>query len=508
MEASEFAVNVFDIGPLPLACLVISAGFIAARHWKNRNSTAYFCIQLVSFLALTVLLLNAGVVPYRMEVHDAKEPLTILIGSLKIIWWLGAAWLAIGFSGAFVVMSRQPREAKLLQNLLAGLVYVATLLAIFSYVFDWPVKGLLATSGAVAVILGLALQNSLGDVFSAIVLDIERPYRVGDWIILDEALQGEVIETNWRSTHVMTSNRDVAIIPNSIIAKSKLINCSVPTKVHGSSTRIKLDSSCPPAMACQIMNEALLSSALVLQTPKPSVTLQDISAELLDLDLSYSVRDVGVAGQAQSDLIERVARAIAIAGFKFASRLPHSEKGSSEPLPTRDKAQRLLAGIPLFATLLPGEFEALALQMVRREYEAGQVVVRSGTVMQSLCIIGSGVLAGTRMEHAQPVEIGRLASGEYFGENGLLTAEAVNADVTALTRATLFEISRDTVTDLLQRRPGIAQELSETLARRRLSMQSFDQPRDLNVQVGGFADRLAVKIRQLFSESRIAALRD
>ena len=54
------------------------------------------------------------------------------------------------------------------------------------------------------------------------MLNIERPYHVGDWIILDDALEGKVIETNWRATQILTGNQDVAIIPNSVIAKFNL----------------------------------------------------------------------------------------------------------------------------------------------------------------------------------------------------------------------------------------------------------------------------------------------
>jgi small-conductance mechanosensitive channel len=104
-----------------------------------------------------------------------------------------------------VIVERRPREGKLLQDLLAGLIYLAALFAIVSYVFDLPIQGLLATSGVIAIILGLALQSSLGDVFSGIVLSFSRPYRPGDWISIDGGTDGRVIEINWRATHVLTA---------------------------------------------------------------------------------------------------------------------------------------------------------------------------------------------------------------------------------------------------------------------------------------------------------------
>jgi small-conductance mechanosensitive channel len=217
--------------PLFFAAVVTVAGFFAARYWRGRSLLAYFFIQLLVLVTLTGLLLAAGVVPYRPGAAlGASESKRLFVGLLEIIWWLGTAWVGAGFLRAFVVLGRQPRETKLVQDLLAALIYMAAAFAIVADVFDLPVKGLLATSGALAIIIGLALQSSLADVFSGIVLNIERPYHVGDWIVLDGTVQGQVIETNWRATHILTGNQDVAIIPNSVIAKSKLVNCSSPPR--------------------------------------------------------------------------------------------------------------------------------------------------------------------------------------------------------------------------------------------------------------------------------------
>src|SRR6202140_1809226 len=307
--------------PLFLAGVVTVAGFLGARYWQERSSLAYFLVQLLVFVILTSLLLAGGAVPYRPGGAIGGEPRRLFVGALEVIWWLGAAWLTVGFLRAFVVLGQQPRESKLVQDLLAALIYLTATFAIIADVFDLPVKGLLATSGALAIIIGLALQSSLGDVFSGIVLNIERPYRVGDWIILDDTVQGKVIETNWRATHILTGSQDVAIIPNSVIAKSKLVNCSTPTKIHGASIRVKLEPSLTPAAGCILLKEVLLGSTHILRTPEPTVTIKDLSAEMIDFELSFTVLDVGAVDRAQNELFDRVYRAAAAAGAKFSPRL-------------------------------------------------------------------------------------------------------------------------------------------------------------------------------------------
>jgi small-conductance mechanosensitive channel/CRP-like cAMP-binding protein len=499
LSLSSFLATATD--PLFLAGVVIVAGFFGARYWEGRSSLAHFLIQLLVFVILTSLLLAGGVVPYRPGVAIGAEPKRLFVGILEVIWWLGAAWLAVGFLRAFVVLGRQPRESKLAQDLLAALVYLTATFAIVADVFDLPVKGLLATSGALAIIIGLALQSSLGDVFSGIVLNIERPYRLGDWIILDDSLQGKVIETNWRATHILTGNQDVAIIPNSVIAKSKLVNCSTPTKIHGASIRVKLEPSLTPAAGCNLLKEVLLGSTHILRTPEPSVTIKDLSAEMIDFELSYSVADVSAVDQAQNELFDKVYRAAAAAGAKFSPRLAGSAgKTASENKGESAIPERLVAGISLFSTLTAAEKAALASQMRRKDYKPGEVIVSKGTILQALCIVSDGVLVGSAEESGRKIEVIRLAPGDYFGEVGLLTGEPVNGELTALTRVVIYEISKDALFPLLKARPNMAEELSESLASRQLANRTVLHSRGPKEQhEEGLADRVAANIRRLFS---------
>src|SRR5215471_6247658 len=191
-------------------------------------------VRVVFLILLTIILLHADIVPYRPLPSTGSPFRDVVHGALQVAWWLWTAWFLVSVLRAFVIVEHRPREGKLLQDLLATLIYLAAVFAIIAYVFDLPIQGLLATSGVVAIILGLALQNTLGDVFSGLVLSFSRPYRPGDWIRLDGGLEGRVLELNWRATHVLTGRRDLAIVPNSTIAKSKIVNvrspCSSPPR--------------------------------------------------------------------------------------------------------------------------------------------------------------------------------------------------------------------------------------------------------------------------------------
>jgi small-conductance mechanosensitive channel/CRP-like cAMP-binding protein len=458
-------------------------------------------IRLLVFAIVTGLLLAGGVVPYHPGLVRGGEPRHLFVGALEAFWWIGAAWVAVGFLRPFVVLGRQPRERKLIQDLLAAFIYLAAAFAIVADVFDLPVRGLLATSGAVAIIIGLALQSSLGDVFSGIVLNIERPYRSGDWISVDNTVQGTVIETNWRATHIRTLTLDVAIIPNSVIAKSTLVNCSTPNKNHGASIRVKLEPSLTPAAGCNLLKDVLLSSTQILQTPEPSVTIKGLSAEMIDFEMSYSVADVSDVFRAQNELYDRVYRAAAAVGARFSPSLGSWPRNSS--FEEKDRVgvpERLLAGISLFSTLTTQEKAALASQMQRNEYKPGEVIVEVGTILQALFVVSYGVLVGSTEKNGREIEVVRLTSGDYFGESGVLTGRPLNGQVTALTRAIIYKISKDALCPLLKARPAIAEELSETLASLQLANRTvLDHHDDEERHERGLADRVAANIRRLFS---------
>jgi small-conductance mechanosensitive channel/CRP-like cAMP-binding protein len=445
------------------------------------------------------LVLTGGIVPYRPEAMTGGEPTRLFVEALETVWWLSAASVAVGFLRAFVTLGRRPHERKLVQDLAAAVIYLAAILAIAGYVFDLPLKGLLATSGVAAIVLGLALQSSLGDVFSGIMLNIERPYRVGDWIVLDDTAQGRVLETNWRATHILTPKQDVAIIPNSIIAKSKLVNRSTPTQIHESSIRVKIEPSLPPAAGRELLREVLLGSATILRTPEPNVTIWDISAEAIDYELSFSVAETDALDLARNDVFDGVHWAVAAAGAKFSPRLADNQAVPTDNTPLSGP-ECLLSGISLFSTLTTDEKAMLASQMERKEYKPGEVIVKSCAASQALSIVSRGVLVVSTDEGGRRVEISRLTGGTYFGEIGIHSDEALNAEISALTRVVIYEISADALSPFLKARPNMVDELIENLANRRFARRTvLDGDHDEKPHGKRTAEQVAAGIRRLFS---------
>src|SRR6266566_6127183 len=325
----------------------------AASHLLFRKSPMARAFARVGFLILlTIALLYAGIVPYQplqptgVPWHDAAHAV------LRIAWWLWMAWFLVGFLRAFVILERRPREGKLLQDLLAGLIYLAALFAIVSYVFDVPIQGLLATSGVIAIILGLALQSTLGDVFSGIVLSFSRPYRPGDWISVDGGTDGRVIELNWRATYILTARRDLAIVPNSTIAKSKIVNVSSPSGLHGTTVTVQVEARTSPSRCSEILEHAVRNSRLIVATPAPTITIKTINATYTEFEIAFFVEELASTVKAQNELFDFIYRHLAAAGIDLAvpQNGPDHTKEHEGGEKGRAGVERLLELVAIFAT--------------------------------------------------------------------------------------------------------------------------------------------------------------
>jgi small-conductance mechanosensitive channel/CRP-like cAMP-binding protein len=487
----------------PLSPLVIASAFallcgsLAARIALRKHPRWRFVSQAAVFICLSVLLWTNHIVPFQAMTNIAADSARRLaVAGVEIAWWLMGASLLRKMLRAFLELRSKQRDAILAQEVLGALIYLIAVIAILTYVFDLPVKGLLATSGAFAIIVGLALQSSLGDAFSGIVLDLERPYRVGDWIVVDGAVQGVVVETNWRTTHIHTASNDLAIVPNSVIAKSRIINCSQPTQAHTSSVSVRLTRALVLETGTDLMKDVLMGCTRVVHAGEPSVKVKDVTSESIEYELGFSVLDVTLVDEAKADLLQRALYAATVAGANFA---PRSSAAVPCDRPGSAGHHRLLEAIPLFEPLTEDERARLLEKMRRRSYPAGSVVATRGTVMESLVIVSRGVLTAWEGDGSTAVESARWSPGFYFGEMGLLTGEPQSGDVTALTQTVTYEIRKDDLAPILRARPEVADHLGETLALRECARQrSLGQRRAPASQPLTIAARIADTIRQLF----------
>ena len=451
--------------PLVVMLGLLVLGGMATYFLFKRHPIGRAVVRVITLIVLTVALVRADVVPYQPLELTGSPFRDAVHAILKIAWWVLAGWFVVGVMRAVIVFQRSPREAKLVQDLLAGVIYLAALFAIVSYVLDLPIQGLLATSGVVAIILGLALQSTLGDVFSGIVLSFSRPYRPGDWISVEGGTDGRVIEMNWRATSILTARRDLAIVPNSTIAKSKIVNVSSPSGLHGTTVTVQLDAKTPPSRCSEILEHAIRNCRLIVATPAPTITVKAINATYIEFEIAFFVEELASTVKAQNELFDFIYRHLAAADIDLASP-QNGPIADGEVRKSGTGIDRLLELVAIFATFTPEERSVIAAKLKEKSYDEGEILVAPGAVLQSLFIVGNGVLSFTREEIEGDIELLRLGPGDHFGEIGMLTGAGAVAKLSALIPTTVYELAKADLTPILEARPQVAQELCRALARR------------------------------------------
>jgi small-conductance mechanosensitive channel/CRP-like cAMP-binding protein len=465
--------NTVERDPLVVAFGLMILGGVTTHFLLKNYPFVRALVRVIFLILLTVVLVHADIVPYQPLRSTGSPFLDVVHGALKVAWWLWAAWFLVGFLRAFVIVEHRPREGKLLQDLLAGLIYLVAVFAIIAYVFDLPIQGLLATSGAVAIILGLALQSTLGDVFSGIVLSFSRPYRPGDWISVEGGTDGRVIEMNWRATHVLTGRRDLAIVPNSTIAKSKIVNVSSPSGIHGVTITVQLEAETSPSTGTEVLEHAILNCRLIVATPAPTVTVKSINATYTEFEITFFVEELASATRAQNQLFDLIFRHLAAAGIDLAAAQNQPDQTIADQASRKliTGPERLLELVTIFASLTRDERTAIAAKLKPKSYDEGETLVEPGTVLRSLFIVGSGILSFTREESEGEIELMRIGPGDHFGEIGMLTGSPATAKINALIPSTVYELAKDDLSPILEARREVSQELCRALARRQAAGQ-------------------------------------
>jgi small-conductance mechanosensitive channel len=372
-------------------------------------------------------------------------------------WWLLAARFAVEVTRSSVVVRRIAGEGRLFSDLLAGVIYLIVALTIVKTVFNFPIGGLVATSGIIAIVLGLALQNTLADVFAGIAVGIERPYQIGDLVWFEGPIEGEIVQISWRSVQVKTTGNDIATIPNSVVAKSRLINRSVPSMRRSDSVQVPCLHSHPPEHVIELIQQAVLLCPNVLEKPPAAVALVRVGRRLNHYEVSFSVANSSLLWQTKSMLLQEVLRQ-----FGSDRDVFHLREGRSE---MREPPAPHVLDIALFEPLSEEKRSALESRLICRLLNASDLLFKEGDTEASLFVIKSGVLEVSRSEKQNKIVIGRIGPGDYIGEIGMLTGAPHPATVKALTNSIVHELRKEHVAPLIKEDPSLLHAFEASVRR-------------------------------------------
>jgi small-conductance mechanosensitive channel len=454
---------------LPVAAVVLN---LLALLWAARMYSTFprALLRCVAFAALTAAMFHAHMTPTQTPDLTASAEYRFTRGAVQIVWWLLAASTVMAAVRLYFTIDDRTRKERFTLDVLETVLYLTAAVAIVTDVFDIPLKGVLATSGAVAIVLGLALQSTLADLFSGFVINATTPYKVGDQIVLDDGSEGVVREVTWRATHVLKGNHDLIVVPNSAIAKSKVVNTSVPDGVHATVVKFQAPPEYRPSSVVSALRLAVESCVGIDTAPPATIATKQVGWQATDYEVSFFVSRQHSTDDTLNIFFDAAHRHLeALSLFRAPAGVPDAAHESSV-------TRRLIDSIGIFGVLSGDEKERLAAALQIRELAPGDVLLHSGDVPAAISVVAYGVINASTQRDGADVDVMRFSPCEYFGESGPTAGVAVGATLSAKTHAIVFDLPKEAVAALLKHHPGLAHALAAKLAERERRGQALMQP--------------------------------
>src|SRR6266705_3177556 len=405
-----------------------------------------------------------------------------------VILWALLAYLGVRLLNAalfdFAFRVRRGYEAPtLVRNIFTLVVFTALFVVIFKSFYEEVNLGALFTTSAIfGVILGLALQDTLGNFFAGISLHADRPFQVGDVITVGQQKHTGVVEgITWRAIKIRTFQNHVVLVSNSNAAKEAIEVCprdnlNARAVIFGT---LYTDS---PAKTIHVVREAIHDAENVSRKITPVVRIRNLGDSSIEWEIKYWLEDYAKYNDTDALVRERVWYALRRNGLSFAypTRTIHVERRASSAGASKDGQgviDRLLA-VEIFAPLSAEETEKLAGASSSHIFAPGEMVIRAGDQGSSMFVVHNGRVQVQVTENGRPRNVAILNEGDFFGEMALFTGEPRTANVVALEETEVLEIGHAAMKPLFEGNPDLAESISYIIAERRAGLAA-QQPEAL-----------------------------
>jgi small-conductance mechanosensitive channel/CRP-like cAMP-binding protein len=349
----------------------------------------------------------------------------------------------------------------------------------------FALSGVIATSAVLTAVIGLSLQDTLGNVIGGISLQLDQSLAVGDWIRVGD-LKGRVVQIGWRCTTIETNDWETILLPNSVLMRGSVVilaRRAGGARLWRRAVKFNVALHATPAQIIGIVQAALATADIqqVAADPAPSCICTGIDhgsgAYSLRYWLNDPLHDDSTDSRVRSVVIASLAReGLAVTAPFTAVALHRADPMAGqdvEPAGDHEATHReaLLAGIPLFAGMTTAERSFTAKSLTPWPVAAGERLIRAGDAGDNLFIIARGKFNVEISGDHQTINVARLGRGVIIGEMSLLTGTARTATVTAVTDALCYRLDHATVVTLTSERPELLEQLGRMLAERAESNQ-------------------------------------
>lgn len=436
---------------LPIALIVLTEvhDLLLRRNSRLTRQVSLLRNWVLPLGALLLLIVQASQIPAR----DVPVRVLTTVFGVLVLTLLLSGLNATVFQGAPEDSWRRKMPGIFL-DVARFAVIGAGLAVMLSYIWGVRVGGLFAALGVTSVVIGLMLQNSVGQIVSGLFMLFEQPFRIGEWLDTGTA-QGRVVEVNWRAVHIDTGS-GMRIMPNSMLATTAFTNLSRPPGAHKVAITTTFSTADPPDRVCAMLTRI----ARGLPQVKLGSVPKSVPVGAAEYRTTIGLSSPEDAGAAKATFL----RWVWYAARRENLHLDEADDDFSTP-PRIEHALRTVVA----PTLRLSTEEQRSLQSCARiiRYGADEVVETAGEVPAAMTFVVAGRVQMTATaDDGSVVPISTLVEGSFLGLTAL-TRQPNSASAYALEEVTALEIAREHLEDLVMNEPLLLQSLGHILEERR-----------------------------------------
>lgn len=458
--------------------------------------------------------------PTRRRFGGAITFFAVAFAGEVVISWLPIQWKAamtlravsllaflFGLVRAVVITAdlaarrRQSDFSTIFRDLATLFVYGVVILVVARFELNVDVTPLLATSALITAVIGLALQETLGNVFSGLSLQMQKPFQPGDWVRFQSYL-GRVQGIGWRSTRLVTRSLELLEVPNSVLAREVITNHR-GTAV-GDDLFIGVSYNAPPNRVKEIVLRVLHHNPEIAKSPAPQVWVVDYG----DFAVKYRIRFWMIDYSRQDNVRDEIMTSLWYALRRNGIEIPYPirtlrvTRAERSPSALDQRQRDLIAAlrqVDFLRELGEDELASLAPNLYEVEYGRGETICREGETGDTFYVLRKGtveILA--HGPNAAAAHVADLNAPAFFGEMSLLTGEPRSATVRAKSDASLLVVEREGFEGLFKARPSIAEAISRVLADRQSELRERRERFAANESAEKNSQWLLAKMRAIF----------
>ncbi len=435
--------------------LSMAVYYIISKLFLKKRILDKTFINIIKYLIILVFL-------YFLKNHESIPPSIFrILQTFEIITFGYIVYLT---AVEYYIKTRLIKHKNISVNhiiidLIKLIIFIILVLIFLRTVLNVNLVTILTPSAIFTVIIGLAMQDTIGNFVSGLILQIEKPYEVGDWIEVD-GLIGMVTEINWRYTKVKTFNMQYIIIPNSDLAKQKVINFTKPTKEYTMIIPIGVSYDHSPLKIKRAVEDVVNSNT---NTDLVGIHLREYGDSSINYDIIFRLKDFVMHRKVRNEINSAL-------WYKF------KEKGIEIPFPIRtviikDKKDQnidsdlvtVLRKFEIFQNIDNTTLKMIEDFGVKKRYNSGEIIFREGDTADSMFFVLEGKLSVSKNNK----ELSTISSGDFFGEMGLLTKNNRNATISAKTPSLIFEIDREAFKVVLEKETNIVEAVKTIINERK-----------------------------------------